>query len=245
MNIHHVVMALRALRLSGMADALEQQFAGPSWREASFEERLEHLIAQENQLRSQRKVDRIRKVARMRHDAQPEEFDFSPSRGLDKSVIGGLMRCDWIKSGRTNLLITGLTGTGKTWMACSFGQAAARLELSVAYYRVGPMLEELEMARHDGMRVKKLDQLRRMDLLILDDLGLEDLNHNALIDLLNLLEDRVGRKSTIVAAQMPISKWHEYFGGNATADAIMDRLIHTSEQIELKGGSMRAKAKKG
>lgn len=243
MHVNQIVMALRALRLGGMADALEQQFAGHSWRDVSFEERLEHLITQENQLRSHRKVTRIQKAARMRHNAPPEEFDFSPSRGLDKSVVSSLLRCEWIRGGRTNLLITGLTGTGKTWVACTFGQAAARLELSVSYFRVGPLLEELEAARHDGLRVKKLDQLRRLDLLILDDLGLEELSHNAVIDLLNVLEDRVGRKSTIVAAQMPISKWHEYLGGDAAADAIMDRLINTSEQIELLGSSMRAKAR--
>lgn len=241
MQMNHVVMALRGLRLSGMADALEQQLAGPTWREASFEERIEHLIAEENQLRSHRKVDRIRKASKMRHDAPPEDFDFSPSRGLDKSVINSLLRCEWIRSGRTNLLITGLTGTGKTWMACTFGQAAARLELTVGYHRVGPLLEDLEMARHDGQRIKKLELLRRLDLLILDDLGLETLTHNALIDLLNVLEDRVNRKSTIVAAQMPISKWHEYLGGDATADAIMDRLIHSSERIELQGESLRAR----
>jgi len=244
MQINHIVMSLRGLRLSGMADALEQQISIPAWRDVSFEERLEHLITEENQLRSHRKVDRIRKAAKMRHDAQPEDFDFSPARGLDKSVVNSLLRCDWIRSGRTNLLITGLTGTGKTWMACTFGQAAARLELTIGYHRVGPLLEELEMARHDGLRMKKLEHLRRLDLLILDDLGLEVLSHNALIDLLNVLEDRVGRKSTIVAAQMPVSNWHEYLGGDATADAIMDRLVHTSEKIELKGGSMRAKAGK-
>ena len=243
MPIRTIIMSLRALRLGGMADALEQQFAGPAWRDAAFEERLEHLIAEEIRLRSQRKVDRIRKDARMRHDAQPETLDFSPTRGLEAQVVRSLLRCDWVRSGRTNLLITGLTGTGKTWMACSFGQAAARLELTVGYHRVGQLLEELEISRHDGLRTKKLERLRRLDLLILDDLGLENLTHNALIDLLNILEDRVGRRSTIGAAQMPIGKWHAYLGGDATADAIMDRLVHTSERLELKGGSLRAKAR--
>lgn len=243
MQSSDIAMTLRALRLGGMADAFEQQVSGPAWREASFEERLEHLISYETQLRSTRKIDRIRKAARLRHDARPENFDFNPSRGLDKSAITSLMRCDWIRRGSTNLLITGLTGTGKTWMACTFGHAAARLELTVGYYRIGPLLEDLELARHDGQRVRKLDHLRRLDLLILDDLGLESLSQSARIDLLNLLEDRVGRHSTIVAAQMPISKWHEYLGGDATADAIMDRLVHTSEKIELKGKSMRAKVR--
>lgn len=244
MNMNNIAMSLRAMHLGGMADALDQQLANPgAWRETAFEERLEHLIQSESGLRGRRKVERILKFAKLRHDAHPENFDYSASRGLDKSVVSSLMRCDWIKNTKTNLLVTGLTGTGKTWMGCAFGQAAARQELTVGYHRVGVLLEDLEMARHDGLRAKKLEQLRRLDLLILDDLGLEALTHNALIDLLNILEDRVGRKSTIVAAQMPISKWHEYLGGDATADAIMDRLVHTSEKIELKGESMRAKKK--
>lgn len=209
---------LRNLRLGGMAEAFEQQMSGPSWREASFEERLEHLVSCEMQLRRTRKVDHIRKVAKLRHDARPENLDFRASRGMDKSVINSLMRCGWIKSGNINLLITGLTGTGKTWLACTFGHAAARLELTVGYHRIGPLLEELELARHDGQRVRKLDQLRRLDLLILDDLGLEPLSQSARIDLLNLLEDRVGRRSTVVAAQMPVAKWHDYLGGDATAE---------------------------
>lgn len=244
MEINSLVMALRGLRLGGMADGLEQQLVGANWRDTPFEERLEHLVTKEHELRSQRKVDRIRKTAKMRHEAVPETFDYSPARGIDPSVVKSLFRCDWIQHGKTNLLITGFTGTGKTWMACAFGHAAARLELTVAYHRVGPLLEELEMSKHDGLRMKKMEQLKKFDLLILDDLGLESLTHNALIDLLNLLEERVGRKSTIVAGQMPIEKWHEYLGGDATADAIMDRLVYSSEKIELKGGSMRAKAHK-
>lgn len=236
-----IISSLRSLRLSGMADALEQQIAGATWRDTPFEERLEHMVANEILLRSTRKVDRIRKAARLRHDARPENFDFSSGRGLDEAAIKSLFRCEWIRQGRMNLLITGLTGTGKTWLACTFGHAAAALELTVAYHRVGPLLDELELARHDGLRVRKIENLRRLDLLILDDLGLEHLTHSARIDLLNLLEDRVGRRSTIVAAQMPIKDWHAYLGGDATADAIMDRLVHTSEKIELKGKSLRAK----
>ena len=236
MQSNNIIMSLRSRRLGGMADAFEQQLTGPTWRDASFEERLEHLLSTEVVLRRTRKIDRIRKAAKLRHNARPENFDFSARRGLEKSTVTSLMRCDWIKAGSTNLLITGLTGTGKTWMACTFGHAAAVLELTVGYYRVGPLLEELELARHDGTRVKRLENIRRQDLLILDDLGLEELTQRARIDLLNMLEDRVGRRSTIVAAQMPISKWHDYLGG----DAIMDRLVHSSEKIELKGQSLRA-----
>lgn len=240
MQNSNIVASLRALRLGGMAEAFEQQMNGSGWRDTSFEERLEHLLINEVTLRRTRKISRIRKAAKLRHNARPENFDFGSKRGLDKSLINSLLRCDWVRNGATNLLITGLTGTGKTWMACTFGHAAAALELTVAYHRVGPLLEELELARHDGTRVRKLENLRRVDLLVLDDLGLEELTQRSRIDLLNMLEDRVGRRSTIVAAQMPIAKWHDYLGGDATADAIMDRLVHSSEKIELKGASLRA-----
>jgi len=223
MNISNIATSLRTLRLGGMADALEQQQSVTTWRDASFEDRLEHLLSQEILMRRTRKVERIRKAARLRHNARPEAFDFSPARGLEKSRITSLFRCDWIRDGRLNLLVTGLTGTGKTWAACAFGNAAAALELTVGYHRVGPLLEELDLARHDGLRVKKLENLRRLDLLILDDLGLEELTQGARIDLLNLLEDRVGRRSTIVAAQMPVAKWHDYLGGDATADVDVSR----------------------
>lgn len=188
-----------------------------------------------------RKVERIRKAAKLHYNARPEAFDFSPARGLEKSRTNNLFRCDWIRDGRL-LLVTGLTGAGKTWAACAFGTAAAALELTVGYHRVGPLLEELDLARHDGLRVKKLENLRRLDLLILNDLGLEELTQGAKIDLFNPLEDRVGRRSTIVAAQMPVSKWHDYLGRDAAADAIMDRLVHTGEQIELKGKSLRTRS---
>lgn len=244
MQMNNLALTLRGLRLSGMADALEQQLATNTWHEASFEDRVAHLIEQEVSLRSNRKVDRILKTSKMRHLANPETFDFAPSRGLDKSFVQNLLSCTWVESGQSNLLITGQTGTGKTWMACAIGNAAARRQLSVGYYRVGALLEELETARHDGARLKKMDTLRRLDLLILDDLGLETLTDNGVIDLLSILDDRVNRKSTIVAGQMPVKKWHEYLGGDATADAIMDRLIHSSRKIELEGQSMRAKHSK-
>ncbi|HQR82662.1 MAG TPA: IS21-like element helper ATPase IstB [Thiotrichales bacterium] len=241
MSPNNIVMSLRALKLGGMADALEQQLSVAVWRETSFEERLEHLITQEINLRSQRKIDRIRKLAKLHtDDAMPEKFDYNPARGIDKSIIAGLLKGSWIKTGKTNLLITGLTGTGKTWLACTLGNVAARLELTVGYHKVGDMLEELEFSRHDGQRLKKIDHFRKLDLLILDDFGLNNLNHNAVVDLLSILDDRVGKKSTIVTGQMPIDHWHEYLGGDATADAIMDRLIYSSQKIQLKGDTLRA-----
>lgn len=241
MENSQLILSLRALRLGGMADALEQQFSNPTWLEVPFEERLEAMMENEESLRKNRKIYRILKSSNLRYHAAPEEITYTPSRNLDKALVRSLLTCQWVESGTANLLITGATGTGKTWLACAFGMAAARKQLSVGYRRVGLLLEELETAHHDGERRKKQDQLRKYDLLVLDDLGLERLSHNAVIDLLNVIDDRVGRKSTIIAAQMPTAKWHEYLGGGAEADAIMDRLIHTSQTLELKGPSLRAK----
>ena len=245
METNNIVLALRGLHLSGMADALERQFSTHTWGDTAFEDRVANLIETEVSIRNHRRVARILKTAKLRYTAAPEKFDFSPSRHLDKSVISSLLLCQWVQQGQTNLLLVGKTGTGKSWASCAIGVAAARKLLSVGYYRVGMLLEELETARHDGERMKKREALKKLDLLILDDFGLEELSRNAVIDLLNLLDDRVGRKSTIVAAQMPIDSWHDYLGGDATADAIMDRLIHTSRVINFSGKSLRASAKAG
>lgn len=244
MEPNNLVLALRGLHLSGMADALQQQFATHNWLDTSFEDRIAHLIDTEVSMRNHRRVERILKVAKLRHNAVPEDFDFSPSRKLDKTVIASLLNCHWIQQGQTNLLLTGRTGTGKSWAGCAVGTAAARKLLSVGYYRVGDLLESLETARHDGERMKKRDNLRKLDLLILDDLGLDELTHNGVTDLLNVIDDRAGRKSTIVAAQMPTKNWHAYLGADATADAIMDRLLHTSRVIEFEGPSLRGKGQK-
>lgn len=243
MDPNNLILTLRSLRMGGMAEALEQQIASPSYLDMSFEDRLSALLENEVSQRKNRKIKRIMTKSNMRHEAAPETIDYGASRGLDKSVISSLLNCHWVESGQHNLILTGLTGTGKTWLACAFGCAAARKQLTVGYHRVGPLLEDLDTARHDGERSKMLGQIRKLDLLILDDLGLDQLTHNNIIDLLNVLDDRVGRRSTIVAAQMPVKDWHQYLGGGAEADAIMDRIVNSSRQIKLTGESLRAKNK--
>jgi DNA replication protein DnaC len=241
MDLNNLAMTLREMRLLGMADALEQQMSTGVWVELPFEDRLSSLVESETNRRKNRRIANILRTSHLRYQAAPEDIDYSPSRSLDKSVVLSLVRCEWVESGKTNLLITGATGTGKTWLACAFCMAAARKQLTIGYHRIGGMLEELDMARHDGERRKKQDALRKLDLLVLDDMGIDKLSHNGVVDLLTVLDDRVGRKSTIVAAQMPVKRWHEYLGGGAEADAIMDRLVHSSRTIELEGESLRAK----
>lgn len=239
-SLNQMVLSLRALKLGGMANALEQQFTGSGWRGSAFEERLEHLITEERSLRYGRKVKRLIDKSGINEDATPENFWYNQNRGIDPSVMRTLLRCEWITLARRNLLFTGATGVGKTWIPHTLGHAAARLELKVAYHRVGDLLESLDVSRHDGKRIENMNYICSMDLLIRDDLGLNCLTHNAVVDLLTILDDRVGRRSTIVSAQMPVDDWHEYLGGGAVADAIMDRLVHTSERYELKGKSLRS-----
>jgi len=240
--MNQIILSLRALKLSGMANALEQQIIGTGWRETAFEDRILHLITEEQSLRHQRKVSRLVSNSGIREEATPENFWYSANRGIEPSVMRSLLRCEWIVSAKRNLIFTGATGLGKTWIPHTLGHAAARMELKVGYHRVGELLEGLELSKHDGMRIEKMNRVRSLDLLILDDLGLDDLSHNAVIDLLTILDDRVGRRSTIISAKMPVDKWHEYLGGGAVADAIMDRLIHTSERFSLSGDSLRSRA---
>ena len=236
-----IILSLRALKLSGMANALEQQIVGTGWRETSFEDRIQHLITEEQSLRHQRKVSRLILNSGVREEATPENFWYTAKRGIEPSVMRSLIRCEWIVSAKRNLIFTGPTGLGKTWIPHTLGHAAARMELKVGYYRVGELLEGLDLSRHDGKRIEKMNKLCSLDLLILDDLGLDDLSHNAVIDLLSILDKRVGRYSTIISAQMPTDAWHEYLGGGAVADAIMDRLIHSSERFLLSGDSLRSR----
>lgn len=241
-TVNQIILSLRALKLGGMANAFEQQIVGTGWRETAFEDRILHLITEEQSLRYQRKVSRLVEKSDIREEATPENFWYSANRGIEPSVMRSLLRCEWIVSAKRNLIFTGATGLGKTWIPHTLGHAAARMELKVGYYRVGELLEGLESSRHDGKRIELMKNICALNLLILDDLGLDDLSHNAVTDLLSILDKRVGRHSTIISAQMPIDRWHEYLGGGALADAIMDRIIHTSERFTLSGASLRSRA---
>ena len=159
-------------------------------------------------------------------------------RGLDRSMIASLAACTWI-TGRHNLQITGPTGVGKSWLACAFGHKACREDHSVLYHRLGRLFTELSTARGEGRYLRLLKSLSQVELLILDDWGLAPLMGDQLHDLLEMLEDRHGRKSTLITSQLPVDRWHEWLGDATLADAIMDRLVHNSHKITLKGDSLR------
>jgi DNA replication protein DnaC len=229
---------LRALKLTGMADAFAQQLEQPPTQQLSFEERLALLVDRERTHRDNRRLQRLLRSAHLKQQACVEEIDYQAPRGLARAEVASLISCDWVRS-RHNLHITGPTGTGKSWLACAFGHAACRQGLSVRYQRTGRLLDELRIARGDGSYSKLLRQLARLDLLILDDFGLKPLAQNERHDLLEVIEDRHGSHSTIITSQLPISSWHDYLNDPTVADALLDRLLANAHRLELKGESLR------
>ncbi|KGM54078.1 ATPase AAA [Lysobacter daejeonensis GH1-9] len=238
MTLQNTMDQLRDLRLTGMLEGLEHQLSQPTYSGLAFEQRLGHLVDAENSHRDTQRLKRLLKNARLKVNAEPEAIDYRPGRGLDRAVMADLLTCGWVER-RQNVLLTGLTGTGKTWLACALGVQAARKGHTVAYKRVGRMLEELDVAHADGSLAKLRNQLAKVELLILDDFGLTQLGNRGRADLLEVLDDRVGSGATIVAGQMPIKDWHSFINDPALADAILDRLIHSSHKLALKGESMR------
>jgi len=172
-----------------------------------------------------------------------EDIDWKGSRGLDRNLIASLAGADWLRHAH-NVLITGATGVGKTWLACALAQQAARSGFSVLYARAPRLLEELRIAHGDGSFTKRLAQLARLDLMVLDDLAIAPISAPERCDLLELLDDRVGARSTLITSQLPVSAWHEWLNDPTLADAILDRIVHGAHQIALKGESMRKKAPK-
>ena len=232
------LQSLRALKLSGMADAFTRQLEHPQTQQLSFEERFALLVDSEQTHRQNRRLQRLLNSARFKQKAAVEEIDYQARRGLNRSQVLSLINCEWIRT-RQNLHITGPTGTGKSWLACAFGQAACRQGLSVRYERTGRLLDELRMARADGSYKKTLRLLARLDLLILDDFGLKPLSQNERHDLLEIIEDRHEVHSTIITSQLPIGAWHSYLGEPTVADALLDRLLANAHRLELKGDSLR------
>ena len=238
MLAHPTLDKLYALRLGGMARAWEEQMRMTDLRELSFEERFGLLVDREMTERRDLKL-RIRlKMARLRLSACVEDIDYRQPRGLDKGLLLELASCRWIKD-RQNILITGPTGVGKSYLACALGHKACREGYRTLYVRLPRLLQELHIARGDGRYGKVLAGLARMDLLLIDDWRLAPMDDHSRRDILEILEDRHDVRSTIVTGQLPVSGWHEMIGDPTLADAILDRLVHNAYKIELKGESMR------
>ena len=237
----HTLDKLRSLKLTGMADAFAQQLEQPTPHELSFNERFALLVDRETTHRENRRLTRLLQLAHLKQSACIEDIDYKHRRGLDRSQMAALATCDWIRA-HHNLHITAPTGCGKSWLACALGNQACRQGLSARYERTSRLLDSLRIARGDGSYGKKLLQLAKTDVLILDDFGLKPLAQQERHDLLEVVEDRHGNRSTIITSQLPVSSWHEYFGDPTVADALLDRLLSHAHRIELKGESMRPRA---
>jgi len=239
MLTEHILQTLRTLRLSGMADAFEQQLAQPATHdELSFEERFGLLLDHEVIDRDNRRVTRLLSTAKLRLKAHAADIDYEHPRGLSKSRLASLLQGHWLTQ-HQNMLITGSTGTGKSYLACAFGDQACRQGHTTRYFRAPRLFATLTIAHGDGSYARLLANLARTELLIIDDFALQPLTHEQRTDLLEICEDRHGSRSTVITSQLPVNHWHKAIGDATLADAILDRLVHNAHKLALKGESMR------
>jgi len=239
--MEHLLSQMRQLRIAAMAAALEQQWQTPNtYDELSFEERLSLLVEQEYLNRENNRIKRLRKQANLRFEAKPEALRYPADRGLRKEQMQPLLEGRHLTY-QQNILITGPTGSGKTFLGCVLGEQACRQNYRVQYHRLSHLLETLKLGHVDGSYLKILSKLQKVDLLILDDWGLEGFQGKQVTDLLDVIEDRYERRSTVIISQLPVNQWYDLMDNPTVADALLDRLIHNAHRLELQGESQRKK----
>jgi len=229
---------LYAMRLYSMAEEFKEQTASAAKSELSFEERFSMIVDREWTAKENRRLSVRLKAARLKQNASMEDIDYRHPRGLDKSQVLSLCTCQWMK-GHQNIIITGPTGIGKSYIAEAFANKACREGFTALSYRSPRLFEELAIARGEGSHIKYLNRLAKIDVLIVDDWGLAPLSDSERKDFLEVMEDRHGLKSTIITSQYPVTKWHDLIGEPTIADAILDRIVHNAYKLTLKGESMR------
>jgi DNA replication protein DnaC len=242
-NTESTLEHMRSMKLFGMQKAYQMAIENNSLSNLTADELVAHLVAQEYDDRKNRSINRSVKNAKFRYAAQVENILFDSERGVDKNLVHRLAECSFIKNAE-NLIITGSTGTGKSYLASALGYQACMSGYKVLYTSATRLLSQLKMAKADGSSLKELIRLEKLDLIILDDFGIQPFDQQARMMLMEIVEDRHGKKSTIFASQLPVQLWYEIIGDNTIADAILDRIVHSAHRIELQGESLRKKGAK-
>jgi DNA replication protein DnaC len=237
---HPTLDKLKTLKFYGMIHGLHDQAQHPGIDQLSFEERLGLLVDREMTDRSDRRLKNRLLQAKLKQNACLEDLDYQSNRGLDKALLQSLQDCQWVKKA-FNILITGPTGVGKSWIACALAQKACREGHTVLYLRVSRLLQDLALAKGDGRYNKPFNRIGKTEVLLLDDWGLATLTTEQRRDVLEILEERHGSHSTLITSQLPLDQWHATIGDSTLADAMMDRLVHNAYKIHLKGESLRKK----
>lgn len=241
MLIQPTLDTLSRLKLQGMATALSEQMTQSVSHGLSFEERLGLLLDREVLYRENRRLARLLRVAALKERACLEDLDLRARRGLDRSQLASLASCDWIRAGQ-NVIVHGPTGSGKTFLSCALAHQACRQGLSALYLRAPRLFEELNLCHADGSFRRRLAALAKADLVVIDDFAIAPIGPRERNDLLELLDDRVSGRSTLITSQLPLEHWHEYIADPTLADAILDRVLHHAHKIRLEGESMRKRA---
>lgn len=240
MNTSMNEQLMQQLRLHGMLDSWQSLLETRTHQNLSLVEGLQHLLEAEWLDRGHRRVQRLRKNAGFRYQASLEEITYMPSRGLERNTIALLADGQYITRGHA-VLITGPTGSGKSFLASALGHQGCQLGYKVCYFNMQKLIQQLILSRADGSILKLLSKIAKSQLLILDDFGLKPLDNQQRLDLLDIVEDRHQKMATIIVSQLPVTNWYDVIGESTVADAILDRLIHTAHRIELRGESMRKK----
>ena len=242
MLIQTTLDTLNRLKLHGMVAALREQLSQSAAASLSFEERLGLIVDREALHRDNRRLTRLLQLAQLKHrNACVEDIDYRASRRLDRGQITSLASCDWIRQAQ-NLLIHGATGAGKTWLACAFAQQACRQGLSALYIRAPRLFDELSVGHADGSFRKRLTAIAKVNVLVIDDFAIAPMGARERTDLLEILDDRVGTRSTVVTSQLNPDDWHDYIGEPTLADAILDRLMHSAHNIHLEAKESMSKS---
>ena len=234
---------MKQMKLHGMASAFASNVETGKWEKYTADELISQLIDAEWDERHNRKLDRSLKYARFRYKASVEQLSFDMERNLDKNQIMRLADCEFIKR-KENVLITGSTGIGKSYLASALGHHACELGLKVVYQQTSKLFSRLKLAKVDGSYLREMTRIEKSDLLIIDDFGIQPLDTHSRMCLMEIMEDRHGKSSTIITSQVPVAGWYEIIGEQTIADAILDRIIHDAHRVELKGESLRKKANK-